>query len=129
MQKASANKGICMKNQIEKAIAAHAAWKQRLEGAIETGKIDIPVATIKVDNECAFGKWLYGDGASAAAKYAARYGKVKDLHAQFHATAGQVAELAIAGKKSEASQVMNAGYQVASTALSKEMTAWGGEIS
>jgi hypothetical protein len=118
-----------MKNQIEKAIAAHAAWKQRLEGAIETGKIDIPVATIKVDNECAFGKWLYGDGASAAAKHAARYGKVKDLHAQFHVAAGQVAELATAGKKSEASQVMNAGYQVASTALNKEMTAWGGEIS
>jgi hypothetical protein len=118
-----------MKEQIEKAIAAHGAWKTRLEGAIETGKIDTPVETIKMDNQCAFGKWLYGDGASIASQHAARYGNVKDLHAQFHIAAGQVAELAIAGKKSEASQAMNANYLAASTALNKEMTEWGGEVS
>ena len=69
-----------MKQQIEKAIAAHGAWKERLEGAIETGKIDIPVETIKVDNQCEFGKWLYGEGAAVAADHADRYAKVKELH-------------------------------------------------
>jgi hypothetical protein len=118
-----------MKDQIQKAIAAHGVWRARLEGAIDTGKIDIPLDTIKQDNQCAFGKWLYGDGAAVAARYAARYGRVKDLHAQFHIAAARVAEFATAGQKSEATQAMNGAYSAASTALNKEMTDWSGEVS
>lgn len=116
-----------MKQQIEKAVAAHGAWKTRLENAIETGKIDIPVATIKLDNQCEFGKWLYGDGSAAG--HMDRYHKVKELHAQFHAAAGHVAELATSGKKDDAKQALGGNYHNASSALTQEMTAWSGEIS
>jgi hypothetical protein len=117
-----------MKQQLDKAIAAHGAWKERLEGAIETGEIDIPVETIKVDDQCEFGKWLYGEGAEVAADHADRYAKVKELHAQFHAAAGHVAELATGGKADEAKEALGGNYHSASSQLTEEMTAWSGEV-
>ena len=79
---------------LEKAIAAHASWKARLRTAVSTGKFDVPVSTVKLDNQCEFGKWLYGPELSASDRQTKNYRTVKQLHAQFHLDAAKVVELA-----------------------------------
>lgn len=111
-----------MKEKIKKAIAAHGARKDRLSTAIASGKLEIPIANIRADNVCDFGKWLHGEVAVLGRE--PRYAKVKDLHARFHRAAGEVAELALAGKKAEAEVAMAGDYAAVSATLTKEMTDW-----
>ena len=46
-------------DEIDKAISAHGMWKQKLRNAIDTGECESTPAKVKMDNNCAFGKWLY----------------------------------------------------------------------
>jgi len=104
-------------HEIEQAIGAHGMWKARLRQAIDTGKFDTPVATVSTDNQCAFGKWLYGPTVTAQDKTSAKYKTVQTLHAAFHKVAARVAELAVAGKKAEADKLMAQGGEFASASL------------
>lgn len=115
-----------MKEEITAAIAAHGMWKARLRTAIDSGKLETPVATIQVDNQCAFGKWLYGTTIPADVKSSEHYKKVRELHAQFHKAAGRVAELASTGKKTEAEKSMGVGgeYADVSGKLTYAMMEW-----
>ncbi|MCL4470649.1 MAG: CZB domain-containing protein [Sulfuricella sp.] len=110
--------------EIDKAIGAHSLWKARLKSAISTGKSEVPVATIKVDNQCAFGQWLYGQTLSASDKTTPDYKTVKDLHAEFHKVAARVAELATSGKQAEADQVLSHEFAAASLKLTTAMMEW-----
>lgn len=120
-----------MKDAIKDAISAHGAWKARLKSAIDSGKIEIPVVTIRKDNECIFGKWLYGPTISAEVKNSSVYKTALELHAKFHKAAAEVAELAMAGKKSEAEKMMGLGgkYADASAKLTKAMMDWQKQLS
>lgn len=44
------------KEDIDKALNGHGAWRQRLMTVIATGNSDVQVAQIQVDNACNFGK-------------------------------------------------------------------------
>lgn len=112
--------------EIDNAIGAHGMWKSRLKIAIDTGKSEVPVEVIRQDNQCVFGKWLYGSSLTAADKSSSHYKTVKDLHATFHKTAAQVAELALAGKKAEAEKLMGLGgeYSTVSSKLTQAMLEW-----
>jgi hypothetical protein len=110
--------------EIDKAIGAHSMWKARLKSAISTGKSEVPVATIKVDNQCAFGQWLYGQTLNASDKTTPDYKTVKDLHAEFHKVAARVAELATSGKQAEADQVLSQEFADASLKLTTAMMNW-----
>ena len=96
-------------------------WKGRLKIAIDTGKVDAPVATIRMDNQCVFGKWLYGTTLTSADKSSSDYQAVKTLHAEFHKVAAMVAELVESGKKAEAEKLM--GHTGQFTAVSGKLTA------
>lgn len=111
---------------IQKAIAAHAGWKARLRSAVDTGKFDVSVAVIKADNQCEFGKWLYGPDFTGAEKQTQNYRAAKDLHAKFHLEAAKVVELATSGHKDEADAAMALGgsYTKASSALTQELVQW-----
>lgn len=115
-----------LQEAISKAIGAHGMWKTRLKMAIETGKVETPVPTIKMDNQCEFGKWLYGATIPDAAKNSTHYKTVVDLHAKFHQAAGRVAELATAGKKADAEKSMEMGgeFSTASSKLTSAMMEW-----
>ncbi len=117
---------MSLKDEINKAIGAHGMWKVRLKNAVATGKTEVPIPKIKVDNQCDFGKWLYGTTITFADKNSDHYKKVKELHAKFHEIAGKAAELATSGKKEEAEKMINTGgeYAKASAALSAAMMAW-----
>ena len=110
--------------EIDKAIAAHGMWKVRLKSAISTGTSEMPVATIRTDNQCAFGQWLYGQTLSASDKATPNYKTVKDLHAEFHKVAAKVAEFALSGKKDEAENVLSHEFAATSVKLTAAMMEW-----
>lgn len=114
------------KSELDKAIGAHGMWKSRLKQAITTGKADAPIDTIRVDNACAFGKWLYGPTLSASEKASPDYKTVRDLHAQFHRCAARVAELAQNGKASDAEKMLSLDgeFTLASHKLTQAMMDW-----
>ena len=116
---------------IQKAIAAHASWKARLRSAVDTGKSDVTTATVKVDNQCEFGKWLYGADFSASEKQTENYRTAIDLHAKFHQEAAKVVEWATSGHKDEAEKAigLEGNYTKASTALTKELVRWRLKLS
>ncbi len=110
--------------ELDKAIGAHGMWKVHLKTVISTGKTDAPLATIRADNECAFGKWLYGQTLTALDKATAEYRTVRDLHAQFHKAAGRVAELATSGNKDGAEKLLADEFTAVSLKLTTAMIAW-----
>jgi Chemoreceptor zinc-binding domain len=114
------------KEEIDKAINIHSMWKVRLRQAIDSGKIDVPVETIRQKDQCAFGKWLYGSTFAAGDKASPYYKTVCDLHAEFHTLAAKVAELAVAGKKDEAVKMLtlDGPYGAASAKLTGALMDW-----
>ncbi|NVO11408.1 MAG: CZB domain-containing protein [Bacteroidales bacterium] len=112
--------------ELDKAIGAHGLWKSRLKSAIESGKIDVDIATIRIDNQCAFGRWLYGSTLSSVDKSSSHYKTVKELHTEFHIIAARVAEMAISGKKIGAEMMIASGgdYAKISSKLTQAMMDW-----
>jgi hypothetical protein len=101
--------------QIEKAIAAHAAWKVRLRRAIAEGKSEHLPANVSVDNQCEFGKWLYS--LPAPDQQSQNWRSVRELHASFHKEAGKVLVLALGGKQAEADAGLAPGSPFAKVSL------------
>ena len=118
------------RNMLTNAIAAHSAWTAHLRAAIGTGKLDVPVATVRVDNQCQFGKWLNGERHSDAEKQSGHFLKVKHLHAQFHEAASKVAQLAVAGDREAAEKAMNpaSDYAKVSSALTAALNKWSAAV-
>ena len=113
--------------QINTAIGAHGMWKNRLKAMIEsrsTGGFEI--AKVRADNQCDFGKWLYGP-LPAEVKSSSEYPEIRALHAEFHEAAANVARLAAAGNAAEALESLKPGgeYANVSTQLTMKMMAWG----
>jgi methyl-accepting chemotaxis protein len=100
---------------LDSAIAAHAEWKTKFRGAIQT-KAQLDAASISLDNKCPLGQWLHGD---AKAKYTklADYATCVTKHAEFHRCAGNVAKTINAGKYTDAEAMIGNGtpFTVAST--------------
>ena len=111
---------------LKNAILAHSAWSARLKAAIVSRHLDMPVSTVKADNQCQFGRWLYGAEISAADKQTENYRSAKRLHAQFHEEASKVAQFAISGEKEAAEQAMgpSSDYAGVSSKLTDVLTAW-----
>jgi hypothetical protein len=105
-------------------------WKARLERCIETGVFDTPVNIVEMDNECYFGKWLYGEDITPTIRNSEEYKRVKDCHARFHRVAAKVVELSLSGKKTEAANLMSSSgeYTKITTELVKEMMSWADNI-
>lgn len=113
-----------MKEDIEKALNAHGAWRQRLITVIATGNSDVNVAQVQVDNACAFGKWFYG--LPPATRSADICAKIQKLHGDFHTEAARILGLALAGKKAEAEKAMAFGglFMDISGKLSLALNQW-----
>lgn len=105
--------------QIDDAVSAHSMWKSRLKQAIDTGISDFKCEVVKTDNQCAFGKWLYGAHDSKLAKNEI-FKNIKIKHASFHIEAAGVLDLALKGDKSNAKKLMSAGSNFEN--LSNELT-------
>jgi methyl-accepting chemotaxis protein len=115
---------------LKSAIAAYSAWTERLKTAILSRKLDMPVSTVKADNQCQFGKWLNGAGISAAVAQTENYRQTRQLHAQFHEEASKVAQLAISGQQQAAERAMGPAseYIRISSALTNVLTRWSAAV-
>jgi len=79
-------------------IGAHVMWKQRLTAFLAGNSTEtLDPDTIQLDDRCALGKWIYGDGK--AMSELPRYEEVRGLHAQFHQYAADVVRLHLAGTR------------------------------
>jgi hypothetical protein len=116
---------MALADQLTAAISAHAAWKVRLAQAISSGSSDFAVPTVRLDNQCPFGKWLYGE-IDPTSRRSPEYEKVRTLHAAFHVAAAGVLGLAVSGRRAEAEAAMGPGSEFArvSTQLTLALTAW-----
>ncbi|MCK9200854.1 MAG: CZB domain-containing protein [Gallionella sp.] len=76
-------------NHFDDAVAAHIKWKIRLTQFIDgTGTEKLDSAIVCQDNQCALGKWIYGDGSKY--QHIGHFDELKDRHALFHRCAGEV---------------------------------------
>jgi methyl-accepting chemotaxis protein len=109
--------------RLEMALGAHGKWRQRLELAVTNGKFDTSVDQARADNQCPFGKWLYGD---AGVRQDVHYKDARGLHAVFHQAAGEVVGLVAAGKTAEAQAALQRGgtFDRASRELSNHLQRW-----
>jgi methyl-accepting chemotaxis protein len=116
------------KDEINRAIAAHSAWKHRLATAIATGTDGSTPDKVRLDNLCDFGKWLYS--ADPGTKGDRHYGEVKALHAAFQVAASEVLALALTGRTAEAQKASASGspFMTASVKITTAMVAWSNSL-
>ena len=124
VSRSAGGKSVTDTAAIDKAIGAHGAWKQKLTAAAEGNGGALKVETVRVDDACAFGKWFYSQEGSFRASEMGK--KVRSLHADFHRTAADVLELALAGRKAEAHAALARGSKFAllSSRLTTLMMEW-----
>jgi methyl-accepting chemotaxis protein len=94
--------------KIEDAIAAHTRWFARLRDAISDGESDFSPETVRRDDRCEFGRWLYHQFPEGH-KDTPVFATIKELHARFHAEAAKTLHCALSGQKEEALSMMQAG--------------------
>jgi len=109
---------------IEKAIGNHALWMSHLRDAIGQASPTVDVAQVRAEDQCEFGKWLYGSRLSVEDRASSVYQDVKRLHADFHRLAAQVVELAASGRPLDAYALLYGEYITMSGRLAIAMRAW-----
>lgn len=115
-----------LKTEIKKAVGSHGKWKNELKKAIETGKIEVQISSIRADDQCSFGRWLYGPEITEQEKKSVYYEQVRELHAAFHKAASKLVQLVLSGKKDGARRMLDTTgeFTVASAALTSCMLDW-----
>lgn len=81
----------------QQAIDAHVAWKSKLSIYLRTPDGSLKSADICVDNKCALGQWIYGEGSKHNAN--PLFQTLKNNHAQFHKAASEIVSRADRGEK------------------------------
>jgi hypothetical protein len=114
-----------LREQLQKALVAHGAWKVRLQLAIESGAADVTPDTVRLDNRCEFGRWLYGD-VDSQTRATPNWARIRDLHAAFHIAAADVLKLAVSGRKADALNAMSleGDFRHASNQLTIAISQW-----
>lgn len=80
----------------DEAIQAHSTWKLKLTKYLRSPDGSLKAEEVCLDNKCALGLWIYGEGVSYTSM--TEYGTLKSEHAKFHKAAAEVITKADAGK-------------------------------
>ncbi len=101
----------------DKVIAAHQQWRVTLRNAALKGK-QVDADTVRRDDCCALGKWIYGPGGQRWSQVPV-FTSLVSHHKTFHLEAAKVADTINAGKVEKAQRMMDsetpfvqAGHQV-----------------
>lgn len=113
-----------IQTEIQQAIAAHGMWKVRMKQALRSGTIDQEPAAVRLDNQCAFGKWLHA--CPPAVKQTPFHGAVLRLHAEFHQVSSEVYAHLKAGRRADAEAMLapEGQWTLASVNLTSKMVEW-----
>lgn len=106
-----------------RAVGAHGMWKARLLEAIEHSSSEFTDAHVRGDDHCDFGKWLHFE-CDPTTMANPHYATVKRIHAEFHQLAARVLSLAVAGKKTEAQNLLKGDYTRVSFELVTALQVW-----
>ncbi len=80
----------------DEAIKAHSAWKMKLSSYLNNPDGSLKAAEICLDNKCALGQWIYGEGAKFASH--PEFTTLKSEHTRFHKAASEVVKKADSGQ-------------------------------
>ena len=106
------------------AIKAHVGWKVRLENYVSGDRSeDLNSAIIAQDNQCALGKWIYGEGAIY--NDLPDFSEMKRNHAAFHQCAAAIVQKCDEGKVSEAETMLHQEYNRVSQRVKKSLAKLG----
>lgn len=83
-------------NFVAEIIAAHGLWKYRLHQAIAERSSAFDPNTVRVDNACPLGKWLYAEARTVVSHDL--FERVKGMHATFHQMTGDLLQRSLAGE-------------------------------
>ncbi|MBW8329875.1 MAG: CZB domain-containing protein [Thiobacillus sp.] len=108
-------------------IGAHVMWKQRLTAFLAGNSTEqLDPETIRLDDRCALGKWIYGAGK--AMSELPRYEEVRGLHAQFHQYAADVVTLQLSGNTVEAEKLLQGDYSKLSEKLKHRLIGLSSQV-
>ena len=79
----------------DEAIKAHSTWKLKLGTYLRKPDGSLKSAEVQLDNKCALGQWIYGEGSKW--KSLAEYETLKLEHMKFHKAASAVVQKADSG--------------------------------
>jgi hypothetical protein len=98
---------------LDRAYAAHQLWKVKLQDSIAS-RATLDIATIKRDDCCELGKWLYSE---ARRQYGSKpqFQRLLAKHTNFHLVAGVVAKI-INEKQFDEATAMLRDFSLFSTA-------------
>jgi hypothetical protein len=107
---------IDVKEECNRAVAAHAKWKLRLKALLDGGGGEVDSATTRRHDGCDLGKWLAGTGR---VHLAGDHAAVDAAHRQFHAAAADVVDAFHEGRRQdvERSLAMGGAFSRASATL------------
>lgn len=91
---------------VSDAIGAHSMWKTKLKTAVRTGVLPKPASDIACDDQCSFGKWIYGMTGDTSLSGSSHYTAVKAKHAEFHKAVAAVARAVEVGDKGKAEALL-----------------------
>lgn len=90
-------------------IGAHVLWKKRLQNLLDgTSEEMLNPDNIGVDNKCALGLWIYGDGQYY--KEETKFEELRQMHAEFHKMAADVVRFYQGGDKGAADELLQGAY-------------------
>ncbi|MEW7007416.1 CZB domain-containing protein [Lentilitoribacter sp. EG35] len=118
-----------IRENIQKAIGAHGAWKMKLRTAITHGSSEITPDKVRCDDQCEFGKWLYSPSIDPQTRNGKPYQVVRRLHAEFHVCAADVLEHAVNQRAQQAGELIEGEFADRSKILTKALTKWKGELT
>lgn len=80
----------------DEAVKAHVQWKMKLSNYLRKPDGSLKPSDIQVDNKCALGQWIYGEGTKWGTM--PEYGTLKSEHAKFHKAAAGIVLKADSGQ-------------------------------
>ena len=100
------------------AVEAHIKWKIRLQKHLDgTSDEKLNPDVICLDNKCALGQWIYGDGQQY--KDMEGFEDLRTTHADFHKCASEVVRKTDTGDKSAAENIFKNDYALLSTNITR----------
>lgn len=99
------------------AIAAHAAWRERLAAAIAAGGAGLDPTAVAADDQCELGRMLLRLGDAVGEPLA----ELRTEHARFHRHAARIVQMAKDGRVAAAQRALEGEYEAISGELMRRL--------
>lgn len=91
----------------QSAKKAHIDWKMKLTNYLQNPDGSLDHKAVCVDNACALGKWIYGEGEKFRDEKPSLFDDLKNSHSEFHKIAGIIIESINKNNKSVAEKLLS----------------------